>query len=387
MPASSLKVVIAPSGFKECLSPQETSRAIAAGVSRALPNVEITELPLVDGGEEFTHTMVALLGGNIHEVKVTGPLGERVNSYFGMLANEEKPTAVIEMAAAAGLRLVPRNKRDPLITTTFGVGELIKAALEAGAQKIIIGCGDSGTNDGGAGAVQALGVQLLKADKIPIDFGGKALASLEKIDITGRDERLSETEIILACNMGNILCGRQGVSRIFGPQKGATEETVVELEKALEHYAEIIKNATGIYVSQMPGGGASGGMGAGMHALLGAKLQNRWDIIFQYFDLEKALEGADLVFTAEGGINFQTPRGKIPAEVARRAKLKGIPVIALAGKIGRGAALNYKLGIDAIFSIISEPSTLEESMTNAHHLLAQTTENVMNVFLAGRQSR
>lgn len=382
---SSLKVVIAPSGFKECLSPKETAAAIAAGVRRALPDAQVVELPLVDGGEEFTHTMVELLGGTIHEVTVTGPLGEPVNSYFGMLAGEGKPTAIIEMAAAAGLSLIPRDKRNPLFTTTYGVGELIKAALDAGAKKILIGCGDSGTNDGGAGAAQALGVRLLKADGSSIEKGGGGLTELASIDLTGRDERLADTEIILACNIGNVLCGRQGVSRIFGPQKGASEENVIMLENALEHYAGIIKSKTGIDVSLMPGAGASGGLGAGMHALLGAKLQNRWDIIFKYFDLEKAFAGADLVFTAEGGINFQTSRGKIPAEVARRAKLKGLPVFVLAGKIGRGAALNYQHGIDAIFSIISEPSTLEESIANAPHLLEQTAENVMKVFLAGRK--
>ncbi|HSI91031.1 MAG TPA: glycerate kinase [Adhaeribacter sp.] len=383
---SFLKVVIAPSGFKECLSPEETSTAIAAGVRRALPGAEITELPLVDGGEGFTHTLVSLLGGKIHKVKVTGPVGKQIHSFFGMLNNEDKPTAIIEMAAAAGLRLVPKKKRDPGVTTTYGVGELIKAALDAGARRIILGCGDSGTNDGGAGAVQALGVKMLKPSGLPVDFGGRALLALAEIDTNGVDKRLAETEIIVVCNITNVLCGEQGVSRVYGPQKGASKKKVAVLEHALENYAAQIESHTGLDVRYIPGGGASGGLGAGIHALLGAKLFNRWEIIFKYFDLDKALEHADLVFTAEGGINFQTSRGKIPAEVARRAKLKGLPVFVLAGKVGEGAEKNYKIGIDAIFSILSEPCTLEESMANCRQLLARSAENVMRAFLAGRHT-
>ena len=204
MSTTSLKVVIAPSGFKECLTPKETADAIATGVRHADPQANIIELPLVDGGEEFTHTMVDLLGGKIHEVTVTGPLGEPVTSYFGMLDNEEKPTAVIEMAAAAGISLIPKEKRDPLVTTTFGVGELIKVALDAGAKKILVGCGDSGTNDGGAGSVQALGVRLLNKDGSPIARGGGGLAELATIDLSGRDPRLDNSEIILACNINKI---------------------------------------------------------------------------------------------------------------------------------------------------------------------------------------
>ncbi len=382
-----LNVVIAPSGFKECLSPQETAAAIAAGVRRASPLANITELPLADGGEGFTQTMTELLGGTMHRLKVTGPLGTPVDSFFGMLPGSKKPIAIIEMAAAAGLNLVPKEKRDPMVTTTYGVGELILAALDAGAKLILIGCGDSGTNDGGAGLVQALGGKLLKADGTQIGYGGGSLIDLATINLDELDKRLKHVTITLACNIQNVLCGDFGVSRFYGPQKGATLETIPKLEKAMEHFAGLLKKQFGKDVRLMPGGGASGGMGAGLHALLGAKLQNRWKIIFKYFNLDAALRNADLVFTAEGGINFQTPRGKIPAEVARRAKKSGVPVFAMAGNIGIGAELNYKLGIDGIFSILSGPVTLEESMANARILLEHSTENVMRAFLAGRQSQ
>lgn len=379
------RVVIAPSGFKESLSAEEVAAAIAAGVRHACPTAEIIELPLVDGGEGFTATLVNVTGGKLHRLRVTGPIGEPVDSHFGMLGGDEARTAVLEMAAAAGLRLVPKEKRDPLLTTTYGVGELIKAALDAGAKRILVGCGDSGTNDGGAGAAEALGVKLLKGDGSPIGRGGAALAEIERIDLSGRDPRLKDVTIDVACNIHNILCGKQGVARVFGPQKGASPEVVEQLEQALERYAEVIERDAGRDVREMPGGGASGGMGAGLHALLGATLHARYDLIFKYFKLDEALQRADLVLTAEGGINFQTPRGKIPAEVARRAKARGLPVVAIVGSIGERAEINYEHGIDAMFSILAEPCTLEEAISDARPLLERSAENVMRALLAGAQ--
>jgi glycerate kinase len=324
-------------------------------------------------------------GGKLHRLQVTGPIGEPVDSHFGILGSGEARTAVLEMAAAAGLRLVPKQKRDPLHTTTYGVGELIKAVLDAGAQRILLGCGDSGTNDGGAGAAEALGVKLLKADGSPIGRGGAALAEIDRIDLSGRDERLNHVTIDVACNIHNILCGASGVARVFGPQKGASPEAVEQLERALERYAQVIERDAGADVREMPGGGASGGMGAGLHALLGATLHSRYDIIFKYFKLDEALRQADLVLTAEGGINFQTPRGKVPAEVARRAKKYGLPVVAIAGSIGERAEINYEHGIDAMFSILAEPCALEEALGNSGTLLERSAENVMRALLAGAQ--
>ncbi len=385
---SALRVLIAPSGFKESLSAEEAAAAMAEGVRRAAPEAEITQAPLVDGGEGYSEALVGATGGELKKLQVTGPVGDKVDSHFGILGGDENAggrTAALEMAAAAGLRLVPKDKRDPLQTTTYGVGELIKAALDAGATKLLVGCGDSGTNDGGAGAAEALGVKLLKADNSQIDRGAAGLTELDRIDLSERDKRLDELEIDVALNIHNILCGEQGVARVFGPQKGASPETVEQMEQALERFAEIIKRDAGIDVRLMPGGGASGGLGAGLHALLGARLHQRYEIVMNYLEIDEALENCDVVLTAEGGIDFQTPRGKIPAEVAKRAKRRGLPVFAIAGTIGKEAGLNYEHGIDAIFSMVPKPCTLEEAIEGAHEMLASCVENVMRVVVASQK--
>ena len=379
-----LKIVIAPSGFKESLSAEEAAKIIAKGVRNILPDAEIAEVPLGDGGDGFTRTMMSATGGKIHKVPATGPTGKKIESHFGIFTDDGgMKVAVLEMAAAAGLSLVPKDKRNPFETTTYGVGELIKAALDKGVDKILLGCGDSGTNDGGAGAAQALGVKLLKSNGNDIEQSGSGLKDLAKIDLSNRDERLGKVKIDVACNIKNILCGAKGVARVFGPQKGATAEQVEEMSDALDKYAEIIRRDVGKDVREMPGGGASGGMGAGLHALLGAQLHSRFNIIFKYFNLDEALKVADLVITAEGGINFQTPNGKIPSEVARRAKKYDLPVIAIAGTVNDGWEKNYEVGIDAMFSILSEPLTLEEAIENAPELLEQCAENVIRTVLIG----
>lgn len=288
------------------------------------------------------------------------------------------------MAAAAGLWLVPREVRDPSGTTTYGVGELILAALDAGAERILVGCGDSGTTDGGAGMAQALGVRLLDEDGEEIGRGGIELAKLSSVDFADRDPRLDEVEMDVACNWYNVLCGPRGVARVFGPQKGASPETVERLAAALENYAEVVKRDLGVDAREMPGGGASGGLGTGLHALLGAKLHPRYDIVSRYLEIESLMEGVDLVFTAEGGIDFQTPRGKIPAEIAERAKCFGLPVVALVGTIGKGAQINHDYGIDAFVSILREPSTLEETIEKASKLVTDCAEDVMRIVMVGR---
>jgi len=380
-----IKIVIAPSGFKESLSAEEAAKIIAKGVRNILPDALITEVPLGDGGEGFTRTMMSATGGKIHKVPATGPTGKPIESHFGIFTDDDgKKVAVLEMAAAAGLSLVPKDERDPFATTTYGVGELIKAALDKGVGKILIGNGDSGTNDGGAGAAQALGVKLLKDDGDDIERSGTGLKHLARINLSGRDERLDKVQFDVACNIKNILCGEKGVARVFGPQKGATDEQVEQMSDALDNYAKIIKRDCGKDVAKMPGGGASGGLGAGLHALLGAKLHSRFDIVFKYFKLDEALENADLVITAEGGLNFQTPNGKIPSEVARRAKERNLPVLAIAGSLNKGARDNYEIGIDAIFSILREPCTLEDAIENAPELLEKCAENVMRTLLVGK---
>jgi glycerate 2-kinase len=380
-----LRVVIAPSGFKESLSAEEVAAAIAAGVRAACPAAETVLLPLVDGGEGFTKTLATVTGGSLHAVTVSGPVGQPVEAAVGILGGPGPRTAVLEMAAAAGLRLVPRDQRNPLVTTTYGVGELIRAALDLGAERILLGCGDSGTNDGGAGMAEALGARLLRADGTPIARGGGGLADLARIDLRGLDPRLKQVRIDVACNIHNILCGDRGVARVFGPQKGATGAQVNLLNTALERYAAILKRDLGTDVRLMPGGGASGGLGAGLHALLGATLHQRYAIVMQYLDLDAHLATADLVITAEGGIDVQTPQGKIPAEVARRAQDYHVPVIALAGTVGAGAEVNYDHGIAAFSSILSRPATLDEAIADAYALTAAGAESAVRMVLVGRE--
>lgn len=381
-----MRIVIAPSGFKESLSAEEVAAAIAQGVRRASPTAKIIELPLVDGGEGFSKTLANITGGSLYPVTVTGPVGQPVDAHIGLLGGSGPRTAVLEMAAAAGLRLVPRDQRNPLVTTTYGVGELIKAALDLDVDRILIGCGDSGTNDGGAGMVEALGGRLLRADGTPIARGGSGLLDLARIDLSHLDPRLRRVQIDVACNMHNILCGPRGVAYVFGPQKGATNAQINLLATALERYAAIMKRDIGIDVRLMPGGGASGGLGAGLHALLGARLHNRYAIVMEYLNLDQILMSADLIITAEGSLDGQTPYGKIPAEVARRAQDYRVPVIALAGTIGNGAAMNQQYGISAYTSILSRPMALEEAIAEAFDLVAAQAEQVMRMVMVGRRT-
>jgi glycerate kinase len=380
-----LNILIAPSGFKESLAAEEVADCIEQGILRALPNVQIEKIPLVDGGEGFSKTLVAATGGSLHEITVTGPVGQPVQSHFGFLGNTDVKTGVLEMAAAAGLRLVPSDARNPLVTTTYGVGELIKAALDAGAERLLIGCGDSGTNDGGAGMAQALGVKLLDQNGEQLALGGGELCKLTHIDLSTRDRRLAKVPIDVACNWHNVLCGPKGVARVFGPQKGADGQTVEKLATALDHYAAIIERDLGIDMRQQPGSGASGGLGTGLHALIGAKLYPRYDIVMQYLKLDEMLQNADLVITAEGSIDFQTPRGKIPVEVAQRAKKYNLPVIVLAGTIGENAPINFEYGIDSFASIMEGPCTLKHAIAHAPKLIVNEAERVMRLLLVGQR--
>jgi glycerate 2-kinase len=378
-----INVLVAPSGFKESLSVKDVTAAIADGVRRAIPNARILRAPMVDGGEGFTEGLIDAVGGRIFKHRVTGPVGDVVDSFFGILGGQGPKTAVIEMAAAAGLSLVPRDRRDPTKTTSYGVGELVRAALDAGADRILLGCGDSGINDGGVGMAQALGVKFLDAAGNEIGFGGAELARLARIDTSGRDPRLGKVRIDAAVNWHNVLLGERGVARVFAPQEGATPEQVILLEEALEIYAARVREATGIDIGHQNGSGASGGLGAAIAGLLQGKLYPRYDVVMQYLAFDDLLERADLVLTAEGSLDGQTPFGKIPAEVGRRARAKGIPVIALAGTIGKGAALNFEHGIDAFASIVKRPCTLEEAIKKAPSLLRRAAEDAARMVLVG----
>jgi glycerate kinase len=373
-----MKIVIVPSGFKECLDAEEVALAMERGVKRFDPSIDMEVVPMIDGGEGFAKAITNIKGGELIYKEVIGPVGEKIQSHFGIFVENDKRTAVIEMAAVSGLKLVPRDQRNPLKTTTYGVGELILSALDIGVDHILIGCGDSGTSDGGAGMAQALGVQFFDKNHQLVHInGGGDLLKVDYLDLTHLNGRLQTVAIDVACNWQNVLCGEQGVARVFGPQKGATSKQVEKLSSALEHYAALIQEAVGKDVRSLPGSGASGGLGAGLIAFTGATLHPRFDIIMDYINIEEKILTADIVLTAEGSLDFQTPNGKIPSEVARIAKKYDIPVIALTGTIGKGASLNYQAGIDAYISIIPRPTTLEHSMKKAPKWIEESTESVL----------
>lgn len=380
-----LRVLVAPSGFKESLGAAEVADCIASGVRRAVPDAHIRKAPLADGGEGFARALVAAAGGSLHQVTVTGPVGDPVEACFGLLEGEQEPTAVLEMAAAAGLRHIPADRRDPLATTTYGVGELISAALDAGASRVLVGCGDSGTNDGGAGMAQALGARLLDARGEQIGYGGARLADLASIDLSSLDPRVGAATIDVACNWSNVLTGPAGVARVYGPQKGADEDTVALLEAALERFADVVESDLGRDVRTAPGSGASGGLGAGLSALLGATLHSRFDVITRYLAFDHLLADTDLVITAEGSVDRQTPRGKVPAEVARLAAACDVPVIALTGTVGEGVQAALDAGLDAFTSILTRPCTLDEALAEACELLVSSAEQTMRLLLVGRR--
>lgn len=383
----SLNVLIAPSGFKESLDAPDVARAIAQGVFAALPTATIRIAPVADGGEGFTRAVVAATDGWALPVAVTGPTGRPVQAEIGFCGEtaDTPRTAVLEMAAAAGLRLVPRDERDPQRTTTFGVGELVRAALDHGARRIVIGCGDSGTNDGGLGFAAALGVRFLDADGHELEPVGASLAAIDRIDVSGLDPRLADVDVEVACNITNVLCGERGVARVFGPQKGASAATVDALAAGLDHYAARVHAVTGVDVASLPGAGASGGLGAGLAAFAGARLTPRWEVITRYLDLESLIRWSDLVFTAEGSVDGQTPNGKIPAELGRRARATGIPVIVLAGQIGDGAHLTHDAGISAYTSVVQKPCSLAEAMASTERLVSEGAEQAMRLVLVGRR--
>jgi glycerate kinase len=380
-----LSILLAPCGFKEGLTVSQLIECMARGVKAAAPDAHILRAPMVDGGEGFTQTLTELTGGELHPVRITGPVGQRLLAHIGCLAGPHAGTAVIEIAAAAGLRHVPLDQREPLRTTSYGVGQLIGAALDLGAGRVLIGCGDSGVNDGGAGLAEALGVRLLDRRGRPIGRGGGALARLARVDMSARDPRVERVQIDVAVNWNNMLLGSRGVARMFGPQKGASPAAVAALERGLANLATVVRRDLGLRIRHMPGAGASGGLGAGLHAFLGARLYPRFEVLTRFLDFDGLLDRADLVLTAEGSIDRLTPIGKLPAEIARRAKLRGVPVVALVGSVGEGAQTTHAIGIDAYFSIVNRPCSLAEAMSKAPELVAEATEQVLRLALLNRR--
>ncbi len=381
-----MKIIIAPQALKGCLQASQAAQAIARGARRVWPDAQYVLLPIADGGEGTTLALVEATGGQIIAARVTGPLGQPVDSFFGVLpAAEGPPAAVIEMAAAAGLPLVAAAQRDPRITTTRGVGELLRLALDCGCRRFIIGIGGSATNDGGAGMVQALGVSLRDERGAELPPGGAALARLSQIDAAGLDPRLRESSILVACDVSNPLCGPEGASAIYGPQKGATPAMVAELDAALAHYAEIIKRDQGKDVRDVPGAGAAGGLGAGLLAFFNATLTPGAPLILDTLRLDEHLRDAMLLITAEGRLDGQTVYGKSVAAVAARAQAQGVPVVALAGSLGDSYEALYHIGVNAVIPLPDAPMPLETAMQYADDLLAAAAERAARLISIGEQ--
>lgn len=373
-----MKIVLAPDSFKESLSALQVAESIERGFKQVLPNADYVKVPMADGGEGTVQSLVDATGGRIIKKTVTGPLGEAAEAFFGILGNEK--TAVIEMAAASGLHLVPATKRNPLLTTTRGTGELIAAALEYNVNHIIIGIGGSATNDGGAGMAKALGARFLNSNGQEITEGGGALSDLAAIDLSSLDSRLAHVKIEVACDVDNPLIGPKGASAIFGPQKGATPEIVNQLDENLAHYAEIIEKDLGVKIADVPGAGAAGGLGGGLLAFMQAELSRGVDIVMEAAKLSDIIAGADLVITGEGKIDGQTIFGKTPIGVAKTAKKHGVPVIGIAGNVAGDSDAVHEYGIDAIFSIVPGAVSLQEAFLHADKFVERTARNIAAVW-------
>jgi glycerate kinase len=376
-----MRIVIAPQSLKGSLTAAQAGWAIAQGVLAVFPAAVCDIVPVADGGEGTVQALVDATGGKIVPVTVTGPLGEPVEAFFGLLG--DGATAVIEMASSSGLPLVPPAMRDPRITTTYGVGELILAALDQGCRRFIVGVGGSATNDGGAGMAQALGASLLTDNGNALAAGGASLAALKHISVDGLDPRLAECTFEVACDVNNPLYGPMGASAVYGPQKGATPEIVRQLDSALEHYARVIERDLDMSVANIAGAGAAGGLGAGLIAFLHAVLRPGAEIVLEAVGLEDRLRTADLVITAEGQLDAQTAYGKSVGAVAALAKRYNIPVLALAGGLGEAYRDAYNLGVDAIAVLPSGPMALADAMEHAAELTIDTTERAMRLIHLG----
>ena len=380
-----MKIVVAPDSFKESLSAAQACDALRAGIHDVDPSIEVVAVPMADGGEGTVDAMVAATAGR-HETRVvTGPLGESVEARLGLLG--DGGGAVIEMAAASGLPLVARDRRNPMVTTTRGTGELIRAAMDLGARRIVLGIGGSATVDGGAGMAQALGVGLLDAHGEPIGPGGGELAHLDRIDMAGRDPRLADTRIDVACDVDNPLVGPRGAAAVYGPQKGATPDMVAQLDANLAHLGDVVRRDLGTDVSALRGAGAAGGLGAGLVAFCGARLEPGVAIVTEAVGLSAKMAGADLCITGEGAVDRSSCFGKTVVGVASVAGEHGVPVVAVAGTLGQGAHDILGHGVHAVVSMCSGPMTLDEAIAQAPTLLRHAAANVVRVFLAGRGTR
>lgn len=377
-----MKIVIAPDSYKESLTAMEVATAIENGFHQVFPDATYIKLPMADGGEGTVQSLVDATGGRIVKENVTGPLGQTVEGFYGLLGDGS--TAVIEMAAASGLHLVSPAQRNPLKTTTYGTGELIKAALDHGAKHIIVGIGGSATNDGGLGMAQALGAKLLDESGAQLGNGGGELGQLASIDLAELDPRLASVHLEVACDVDNPLCGPKGASAVFGPQKGADAAMIATLDANLSHYADIIERDLGKSVRDAAGAGAAGGLGAALIGLLNGDLRPGIEIVMDAVKLSQVVSDADLVITGEGRIDSQTIHGKTPIGVARCAKRFDRKVIGIAGCMSADYAVVHDYGLDAVFAVVNAVVTLEEALANAQENVTITARNVAALYKLGQ---
>lgn len=374
-----MKVILAPDSFKGSLSSSDVCLAMKKGIEKVIPEADIFMKPLGDGGEGTVHALVHGTGGFFLKTTVKGPLGDDVEATWGILGDEK--TAVIEMAEASGLPLIKKDNLDPLRASSYGTGQLIKQALDLGCTKVVLGIGGSATNDGGVGMSSALGGKFLDENGKELAPGGGSLNCLAKVVTDDLDPRIVHTEILVACDVVNPLCGPNGASAIYGPQKGATPGSIKILDSALHHYAKVLRKQLSINVLDIPGAGAAGGLGAGLLAFLQGKLRPGIEVVLEAIDLQKELQNADLVITGEGKTDEQTSFGKAPMGVGNLAKDNNVPVICVSGSLVSEYEILDNYGVNACFSIINQPMTLEESMSKTNYLIEDTIRNVMKVYL------
>jgi glycerate 2-kinase len=372
-----MKIVVAIDSFKGCCTTLEAANAVERGLRYYRDDIEVIKVPIADGGEGTVDTLVYALNGTYVEVDVLNPVGKKIKAKYGLLPGN---IAVIEMAAASGLPLLMQEECNPLITTTYGTGQLIQDAMDKGCKTIYLGLGGSATNDGGIGMAQALGVSFKDKLNHEVGFGGKELRKITSIDIKELDSRIKHTEMIILSDVTNPLCGKNGASAIYGPQKGASPEMIELLDHNLRYFGGLIEKQLSIDVLDIPGGGAAGGLGAGLMAFCHAQIFPGVTKVMELIGLEQHVQDADLVITGEGRIDAQTINGKVPVGVARKAKKYGVPVIAIVGSIGEGAGSVYSHGIDAILDIVSGPMSLEEALENGISLIEKTSERAMRIW-------
>jgi glycerate kinase len=380
-----MKIVAAPNAFKGSLTATEAAIAMAKGIIRVLPGAEVIQVPVADGGDGLVNVALEALNGERRFLKVTGPRNIPVEADYCYVKSLDLVT--VEMALASGLALLPKKMQNPELTTTFGTGELIRAGMDLGVKHIYVGIGGSATNDGGIGMAQALGARFLDREGKELSGVGSSLGDIDEIDLSGLDPRIKETTFEAVCDVDNPLCGENGAAAVYGPQKGASREQVKRLDQGLKNLGNLIQKQVGLDVFDIPGAGAAGGLGAGLYAFLGAKLRKGIDLIFELVELDKKLAGADLVLTGEGQIDFQTVFGKAPGGVGAAAKAKGVPCFAIAGSVGSELGDLHEIGVDAVFSLCTGPTTIEESVETAKENLARVAEQAIRAFLAGKHQK